>query len=466
MILSYEDSSIWKDVLNAMTDGLMIIEKGGKILFVNRAMELLTGFSSEELVGSRCSKLEYDCCLRVPDSDEATSCPLFKHGELVDKYCSLKCKDGTLLTVVKNARVIGGAASKSLCAVEIQRRITSADEGDHQVNHLRSLLNERYGFQGIIGISPKMKSLFDLMKKAAGSDAPVIIYGESGTGKELVASAIYRLGAKSKGPFIRVNCAALSESLLESELFGHVKGAFTGADRTTKGRFEAAHTGNIFLDEIGDMPLSTQVKLLRVIEKKEVERVGDYRPIPIDVRVIAATHRDLRSLISAGLFRDDLFYRLNVIPIVVPPLRGRSGDFPLLVSFFIREICARTGKCIAGVDREAMEALSAYSWPGNVRELINVIEYAFVVCTKDIITLDDLPELGSRHRDQVATERDRHAQNTEKDNLIEALVAARGKRTAAARMLGVSRQTVWSRIKKHGIDVPELLAAREAGSMS
>jgi transcriptional regulator with PAS, ATPase and Fis domain len=250
---------------------------------------------------------------------------------------------------------------------------------------------------------------------------------------------------------------------LESELFGHVKGAFTGADRTTKGRFEAAHTGNIFLDEIGDMPVSTQVKLLRVIEEKEVERVGDYRPIPIDVRVIAATHRDLKALIARGRFREDLFYRLNVIPVVVPPLRDRAGDFPLLVSFFIREICARTGKCIAGVDREAMEILSNYSWPGNVRELINVVEYAFVVCTKDIITRDDLPDLGSTHLDREAAGRDTFPRKTERDNLIEALVAARGKRTAAARMLGVSRQTVWSRIKKHRIDVAGLLGGSGAG---
>ncbi len=459
MTVSTENQLFWQDILNAMTDGVMIVEKGGKILFVNRAMELLTGFSSEELVGSRCSKLEYDCCLKVPDADESTSCPLFNHGELVDKYCSLKRKDGTLLTVVKNARMIGATGS-SLCAVEIQHRVTASDEGDRQVNHLRSLLNERYGFQGIIGISPKMKSLFDLIKKAARSDAPVLIYGESGTGKELVASAIYRLGAKSKGPFIRVNCAALSQSLLESELFGHVKGAFTGADRTTKGRFEAAHAGNIFLDEIGDIPLSTQVKLLRVIEEKEVERVGDYRPIPIDVRVIAATHRDLKGLIAKGLFREDLFYRLNVIPIVVPPLRERAGDFPLLVSFFIREICARTGKCIAGVAREAMEALSSHSWPGNVRELINVIEYAFVVCNKDIITRDDLPDLGLIHRDSDTNPLEELTQQTEREKLIETLVATRGKRAAAARMLGVSRQTVWSRIRRHGIDVAQLLADR------
>ncbi|MBM4326885.1 MAG: PAS domain S-box protein [Deltaproteobacteria bacterium] len=450
------DPVFWKTILDTMTEGLMLIEEGGKIVFINRAMELLTGFSHDELVGRRCSVLDFDCCPRMPGKEQQGPCSLFKEGHLIDKHCSLKRKDGTLVTVLKNARVIPDPEGHSLCAVEVQSDLTRLRQTEKEVLHLRNLLCERYGFHGIVGTSPQMRTLFDLMSKAATSDAPVLMYGESGTGKELVAAAIHRLGKKSKGPFIRVSCAALSESLLESELFGHVRGAYTGADRTTKGRFEAAHTGDIFLDEIGDVPLSIQVKLLRVIEQKEVERVGDYRPVPIDVRIIAATHRDLRALMARGLFRDDLFYRLNVIPIVVPPLRERPGDVPLLVSHFIRQISARTGKCITGVDREAMEVLTRYNWPGNIRELINVIEYALVVCAGDTISRGDLPELTRASHTPLAPAHNAAMRRTSKERLIDALIVAKGKRGDAARVLGVSRQTVWSLIKKHGIDVDRL----------
>ena len=456
MLLPRSDPAFWETILDTMIEGLMLIERGGKIIFVNRAMEILTGFSRDELVGRRCSVLDFDCCPRTPSQERQCPCALFRQGQLVDKYCSLKRKDGTLVTVLKNARVIPDPAGRTLCAVEVQSDLTRLQQTEKEVLHLRDLLTERYGFHGIIGTSPQMRTLFDLMRKAAASDAPVLMYGESGTGKELVAAAIHELGKKSKGPFIRVSCAALSESLLESELFGHVKGAYTGADRTTKGRFEAAHGGDIFLDEIGDVPLSTQVKLLRVIEQKEVERVGDYRPLPIDVRIIAATHRDLRMLMARGLFREDLFYRLNVIPLQVPPLRERPGDVHLLVSHFIRQISARTGKCITGVDREAMEVLTRYNWPGNIRELINVMEYAFVVCSGDTITRGDLPELNQTPYPFHGSLQSAPIRRMSKERLVEALVAAKGKRGDAARILGVSRQTVWNLIKKYEIDVDRL----------
>lgn len=435
-----------------MAEGIMLVQSGGTILFANHAMERLTGYSREELVGKTCEFLDFDCCPRGEKAKQEGACPLFKHGHLIEKRCSLRRKDGALLPVLKNARVVYDEEDKVLCAVEIQSEFGALEQREREIRQLRRILRERYGFHGIIGASPRMRNLFDLVKKAAASEAPVLIYGESGAGKELVAAAIHMLGPKSNGPFIRVNCAALSQSLLESELFGHVKGAFTGADRTAKGRFEAAHTGDIFLDEIGDVPLSTQVKLLRVIQEKEFERVGDYKPVRIDVRIIAATHRDLRSMVSNGLFREDLFYRLNVIPIFIPPLRERPGDIPLLVEHFIRETAARTGKRITGVDREAMEFLIRYSWPGNVRELINVIEYAFVVCSGEAIGRSDLPEMDLSLPVANVIARENAMKRGEKELLIDALKKAKGKKGVAAQLLGVSRQTVWSRIKRYGID--------------
>jgi two-component system response regulator HydG len=374
---------------------------------------------------------------------------LFRNGELCNKRCSLRHRDGTRVPLVKNARVLRSDSGGILCAIEVQKDIKELVKNRRELRRVRGIVEGKYEFHGLVGSSPQMKRLFELIKRAAVSDAPVIIYGESGTGKELVASAIHKLGAKRRGPFIRVNCASLSESLLENELFGHVRGAYTGADRPAKGRFEAAHTGDIFLDEVGDVPLSTQVKLLRVLEEKEFERVGDYRPVRVDVRIIAATHRSLKTMVANGSFREDLFYRLNVIPIVIPPLRERPEDIPLLIGHYIREISYRTSKEVNAVDREAMELLTHYHWPGNVRELMNALEYAFVVCNGRTITACDLPDMSAS---AVLPDAEVESSN-EKERLIEALITAKGKRAAAARILGVSRQTVWSRIKKHGIDV-------------
>jgi transcriptional regulator with PAS, ATPase and Fis domain len=298
-----------------------------------------------------------------------------------------------------------------------------------------------------------MQDVFDLISDAAVSDAPIIIYGESGTGKELVAAAIHKLGKRNGGPFVKVNCAALSESLLESELFGHVKGAFTGAEKTRKGRFELAHSGDIFLDEIGEIPPSMQVKILRVLQEKEFERVGDSSPIKVDVRVISATHRNLEEMISHDEFRDDLFYRLNVIPIRLPPLRERREDLPLLVDHFLEENRLKSGKDISGLSNDAMELLLEYHWPGNIRELINAMEYAFVVCRNEYVDVGHLPQ-------GIATEKRPSKSNNklkkkdlhnETERVLEALRLSGGKKSHAANLLGVSRQALWKKMKKLGI---------------
>jgi len=304
-----------------------------------------------------------------------------------------------------------------------------------------------------LGASAPMQQVFDLISNASYSDAPVIIFGESGTGKELVAKAIHDTGTRKRKPYVKVNCAALTESLLESELFGHVKGAFTGAYRSREGRFEAAQGGDIFLDEIGDLPMSTQVKMLRVLEEKVVERVGDNRPIHIDARIISATNRNLKKLVEQGGFREDLFYRINVIPIMVPPLRERVGDIPLLADSFFHRIQLKNDKKIMGISNDSMELLMSYPWPGNVRELKSAFEYAFVTCQELVIQPYHFPPTvnSASNSFRNTPEPLRNRADMKKMQLIEALESADGNQSQAADILGVSRVTVWNRMKKFGI---------------
>jgi two-component system response regulator HydG len=306
----------------------------------------------------------------------------------------------------------------------------------------------------MIGTSAAMQRVFELIANAARSDAPVIIYGESGTGKEMVARAIHEVGSRYDKPYVKVNCAALNESLLESELFGHVKGAYTGAHRSRVGRFEAARGGDIFLDEIGDMPLSTQVKLLRVLEEKVVERVGDNHPVSIDVRIISATNRNLPQLVDEGAFREDFFYRINVIPIHVPPLRERAEDIPLLARSIFNRILLKSGKKIDGIAKCAMDALIAYNWPGNVRELKSAFEFAFVSCSGGMITEDHLPPRivvtpgAGRPSGAVSMT---SIEDVKRRRLTDALAQTGGNKSEAARLLGISRTSVWKQMKKYGI---------------
>ena len=275
----------------------------------------------------------------------------------------------------------------------------------------------------------------------------------------MVARAIHDVGQRRNNPFIQVNCTALNENLLESELFGHVRGAYTGADRTRIGRFEAAHKGTIFLDEIGDIPLSTQIKLLRVLEENKIERVGDHRTIPTDVRIITATNKNLEKLVHEGLFREDLFFRINVFPIHCPKLVDRRDDIPLIVANFIRQNAFSSGKQITGVSPDVMELLMNHSWTGNVRELRNTIEYAFVLCPGGWIDRKHLPPKLTVKRGSASVNLVMNPDNDrEKEKLIQALRKSGGSRTETAKLLGVSRVTVWKRIKKYGINDPDYLS--------
>jgi transcriptional regulator with PAS, ATPase and Fis domain len=355
---------------------------------------------------------------------------------------------------LKNASLLRSAEGEVLGAVETLTDLTEIVEKDNQIEAFRRELSREDHFHGLVGTSSSMQHVFDLIRNAAPSDAPVILFGESGTGKELAAKAIHELGQRKRKPFVKVNCASLSQSLLESELFGHVKGAFTGAYKHREGRFEAAQGGDIFLDEIGDLPGSTQVNLLRVLEEKVVERVGDNRPVAVDVRIVSATNKNLLELVRAGVFREDLFFRINVIPITLPPLRDRTEDIPLLSEFFMERMRLKTGKTIQGLSTETMEFLIAYPWPGNGRELRSAFEYSFVTCQEAFIQPHHLPPViaawkrpGSSHPTAVLDKK-----SLKRQELIHALERSGGNQSEAARLLGVSRVTVWNRIRQFGVN--------------
>jgi two-component system response regulator HydG len=454
-----EINRYWKEIINTMNDGLMVVSPDGTILMVNQAFEKIMGYSREEIIGRPCVLLHCDSCATARSESKNQWCELFEQGAAIPKPCLFMRKDGSYVHVLKNAAILRDEAGQVLGAVETLTDISELAQRDEKIQQLSRLMDTTQGFQGMVGKSPHMQQVFELTQKAAYSEAPVIIYGASGTGKELVAHAIHTLGPRREGPFVTFNCAALNEALLESELFGHVKGAFTGAYTHRQGRFEAAHRGDIFLDEVGDLPPAIQVKLLRVLETKQFERVGDNRPVSVDVRIITATHRDLESLVTEKIFREDLFFRINVIPIHLPPLRERLEDIPLLVEHFLNRLRQRSGKTISGLSRETMKIFLDYPWPGNVRELKGALEYAFVVTEGSLIEPSHLPP--KLHSRTPAPETPPQAgavpEADEKTALVNALRQAGGNQSKAAALLGVSRVTVWHRMKRYGIDVHKLV---------
>jgi DNA-binding NtrC family response regulator len=324
---------------------------------------------------------------------------------------------------------------------------------------LKGELQKKFSFENIIGTSSRMEEVYGMMRKLLNNRTNVLILGETGTGKELVARALHYSGNRRDKPFIRVNCSALPENLLESELFGHERGAFTGAENTRKGRFELADGGTIFLDEIGDISHNIQVKLLRVIQFKEIERIGSAETIPVDVRIIAATNVDLEEAVESGKFRKDLYYRLNVLPITVPPLRDRMTDVPLLAEYFLKRISKEMNKKIKGFTKEALELILGYSWPGNVRELENLIERACVLTEKDMLDVDVFPSYLNEKDIQIpltvpsvgACKLNDVIEKIERDMIKEALTITGGQQTQAAQILGINRGSLIYKMKKYGL---------------
>jgi two-component system response regulator HydG len=453
----------WETVVSTIRDGVMIVDTTGSIVSVNRALEMMTGYARKELIGQKCSILNCSIFNLAREKCDGHWCLLFKDGNLDMRRCTVMRKDGRYVQILKNASLLHDSKSSVIGAVETITDITEIVEKDKQIAAFRRQLRSEDAFHGLIGASAAMQQVFFLIENAARSDAPVIILGESGTGKELVARAIHQLGARKKDPYVKVNCAALTESLLESELFGHVKGAYTGAYKDRAGRFEMAEGGNIFLDEIGDLPLSTQVKLLRVLEEKVIERVGDSKPVPVDVRIISATNKNLPSLVEKGSFRKDLYFRINVIPVYLPPLRERTEDIPLLAASFFRKIRLKRGTNIEGISNSTMEVLMSYSWPGNVRELKSAFEYAAVTCQDPLIQPYHLPPdiLKDQHFGKDARAVASSRQEVRKQQLIDALTRAKGNQSVAAAMLGVSRVTVWNRMRRLGVRYTKQIGSPE-----
>jgi two-component system response regulator HydG len=326
---------------------------------------------------------------------------------------------------------------------------------------LQEQLENRHSFANIIGRSKRMHEVFDLIRQVADSDATVLIQGESGTGKEMVASALHFNSRRRTKPYVRVSCASLPESLIESELFGYEKGAFTGAVQRRVGRFEAASGGTLLLDEIGDLPLNFQVKLLRALQERKIERLGSNRPIPIDLRIVAASLRPLEEQIAEGAFREDLFFRINTVTIHIPPLRERREDIPLLAAAFLRELAQARSKAIDGFSDDALEVLMAHAWPGNVRELRNTVERGVLFSRGARVTAADLPsglrESADRRVSPAAVREPIALQKAVAQAEIEAiriaLATTRGRRADAAELLGVTRKTLWEKMRDYGIEV-------------
>jgi len=425
-------------ILDSIAEGVFTVDLQWRITSFNRAAERITGFNRDEAIGQYCYEIfrSDQCFERCPlkETMETGKTIVDREVRILDRYNrEVPVSVSTALLRDEDGEIIGG--------VETFRDLSALKE-------LQDEVREKYTFGDIVTRNPRMLEILKVLPEVAVSDATVLIQGESGTGKELFARAIHDLSPRKDGPLVKVNCAAVPETLLESELFGYVKGAFTDAKRDKPGRFKLAEGGTIFLDEIGDMPLALQAKLLRVLESKEYEPLGATKTERADVRVVAATNRDLEQMVKEGQFREDLYYRLNVFKIALPPLRERSEDIPLLVEHFIAKLNRKTGKDIQGLNEEAMRLLLDHPWPGNVRELENVLEHAFILCKDRWIRPEHLPEY-LRKGDTVIS--GGSLRQMERELIERTLKSCQGNISHAARQLGIHRTTLWRKLKKYNL---------------
>jgi len=432
-------------ILNSIADGVFTTDHEGKITFINKAAEEITGFSSKEAIGHYCFDIfRADIC--------QTRCALKEtlktKKEIMNLPVTILNKEGRKIPINISTAVLKNEQGQIIGGVETFRDLSAIEE-------LKKELSQKYTLGDIISKNHFIHDIFNILPNIAESDSTVLIQGASGTGKELFAKAIHHLSRRKEKPFIKVNCGALPDTLLESELFGYVKGAFTDAKKDKPGRFALANEGTIFLDEVGDMSPSLQVKLLRVLQEKEYEPLGSTSPRKTDVRIIAASNRDLSKLVNEDKFRDDLFYRLNVVKIELPPLSQRGEDIPLLIDHFIQKFNAKMGRQITGVSEQALRILLNQNYPGNVRELEIIIEHAFVLCRGTRIELDCLPKeisSGQREIDLPASYKEETPlQKAEAEVIEKALKKYQGNRVKAAQELGIDRTTLWRKMKKYGL---------------
>jgi len=434
-------------ILESISDGVFTVDKEWHITSFNRAAEEITGVPRKEAVGKPCSEVfkasmcEADCALRHT---------LETSNPIVNRSAFIVTAEGRRVPISVSTALLRNEHGKVIGGAETFRDLSLVEE-------LRKEIEGRYQVGDMVSRSPAMQKVFDVLPYVAASDSTVLIQGETGTGKELLARAIHGLSAQKAKPFVAVNCGALPDTLLESELFGYKKGAFTGADKDKPGRFALAEGGTIFLDEIGDVSPAFQVRLLRVLQDRIYEPLGGTESIKANVRVMAATNRDLADQVKDGTFRPDLFYRVNVVKIELPPLRKRKEDIPLLVEYFIARFNRVQGKSVAGVNQDIMSFLMAHDYLGNIRELENIIEHAFVLCNKGWIEPQHMPEeLLARvpvARPLAAMPEAVHA--LEVHAIREALERNNYNRLAAARELGIHKSTLFRKIKALNIVLPE-----------
>jgi len=446
---------ILETMVDALADGIFTVDANGIIVSWSVGASRITGYASHEAVGKPCHILEGQNCKGFSKVTDFLANPTPYPWGICNQECKVLSRDGRELYLFGNVSILRDEQGTVVGAVGTFTDLTSFILAKEKIKVLEEQTKSRDSFQQMIGKSPIMQEIFRRLQLAGQSEVPVLLTGESGTGKELGARAVHALSHRKDRPFFAINCSAIPETLLESELFGHVKGAFTGAVRDKAGMFQAAEGGTLFLDEIGDTSPLLQLKLLRVLQEGEIRRVGDERTVKVDVRLITATNKSLKSLLASGVMREDFYYRIRVFEITIPPLRERREDLPLLVNHFITKGAKTHQHPVKDIAKDALQHLMNYHWPGNVRELKNAIDHAFVTVTGDGITLLDLPpEL--RMNPSPATSGNvaptlSPDQEAERAQIMDALHQAQGRKTAAAKLLGFSRVTLWKKLQKLGI---------------
>ncbi|HIC91100.1 MAG TPA: PAS domain S-box protein [Syntrophaceae bacterium] len=437
-------SMLLKTILDSITEGVFTVDKDFKITSFNQAAERITGFSKDMAIGKKCSEIFHaNIC--------QTECALKKSMEtgesIIDIVIKVVNRAGKAIPISARTSVLRDEKGQVIGGVETFRDLSA-------IEALRKEVSRRYTFEDIISKNHHMQKIFDILPYIAESDSTVLIQGPSGSGKELFAKAIHSLSLRQKKPLVVVNCGALPETLLESELFGYVKGAFTDAKKDKPGRFALAEGGTIFLDEVGDISPAIQAKLLRVLQEKEYEPLGSVSPRKANVRIVAATNKDLSQLVEEGKFREDLFYRLNVVKVELPPLSQRREDIPLLVDHFINRFNVKMGKKIIGVSQDVMDLFMRYDFPGNIRELENIMEHAFVLCRNAIIERDCLPKelLHKLERETPSPVPKSLLKENEAQIIKKTLEKYFGHRGRTAAELGIDKSTLWRKMKKYGIE--------------
>jgi len=438
-------------ILDSIADGVFTVDQHWKITSFNKAAESITGWSNDEAIGKSCSDVFHSS---ICGKNCAIAESLYNGRPVSNRSITIHRQDGEKIPISISASPLADHEGNIIGGVETFRDLSA-------LTSLRNQLTRKYHFDEIVSKSKAMQRLFTIMPEIASSPSTVLIYGESGTGKELIARALYNISNRQQQPFIALNCGALPEHLLESELFGYKAGAFTDAKKDKEGRFAAAEGGTLFLDEIGDIPINIQVKLLRVLQEKVYEPLGSNKQVETNARIITATNKDLKTMVIDGTFREDLYYRLNVVRIQLPPLRERKEDIPLLVNQFIKEFCTQFGKDIVGISNSAINILMRHNFPGNIRELKNIIEYAFILCEGGYILPEHLPEPFDRGTGQEISvihemNRPQTLEEIEKQAIILALENNKWKKVSTCEELKISKDTLRRKMIKYNLHQPNL----------